>query len=79
MQKVAMSGIFVIMKLFSILIVMVVILIDPDDKMTYNCVEYLHSGISQTTGSSRNLQNKLHPATWVNLTNIMLSEEGRHR
>lgn len=37
MQKVAMLGIFVIMKLFSILIVMVVILIDPDDKMTYNC------------------------------------------
>ena len=35
----------------------------------------MHSGISQTTGSSRNLQNKLHPATRVNLTNIMLSEE----
>ena len=37
-QKVAMLGIFVIMKLFCILIVMVVIQIDPDDKTTYNCV-----------------------------------------
>ena len=33
-----MLGIFVIMKLFCVLIVMVIIQIDPDEKMTYNCV-----------------------------------------